>query len=133
MLFRSQWKKLLDPIWSRIIRKNGVCECCGKTPKKGGLDAHHLIGRRKLKHRWDLEYGLPLCTNCHLYSVDCSAHGSTCATKEFVEWFKVAKPEQYNQMILNKQTMDRERIQPFRQADYEAWHEYLIENDTPVF
>lgn len=57
-------KGILDKLWSLAVRDVGYCEKCGKT---GSLQAHHIYSRTRLATRWDLNNGLCLCPNCHLF------------------------------------------------------------------
>ena len=73
-------KNRLDKLWSKVVRKIGHCELCGKT---GLLHAHHVFSRRCLNTRWNTRNGLCLCPSCHTFSTECSAHT---APREFNEW-----------------------------------------------
>ena len=48
-----------------------VCMMCGKPHRM--LNAHHLISRRVLAYRWDLNNARVLCPGCHKWCID-SAH-----------------------------------------------------------
>ena len=61
------WRKKrdkCDKIWARIIRSKGYCEKCGKPQM---LQAAHLISRRHLKTRHDLDNGICLCIRHHIF------------------------------------------------------------------
>jgi len=62
---RKKWKRKCLEAWSRYIRRNGVCEKCGRCD--GKLDAHHIIPRRTAIHPGWFMYdnGVALCFNCH--------------------------------------------------------------------
>ncbi len=84
-------KKRLDKLWSQIIRSKGSCEICGKTEY---LNAHHVIGRRKLATRWDLRNGACLCSSCHTFSQN-SAHQNPIW---FDQWLRNNRPEDYKHL-----------------------------------
>jgi hypothetical protein len=67
----------LDKLFSEIIRSQGMCDKCGK---RESLQCSHVLSRRHLQTRWDLENALCLCTRCHLYWQHKEPH-------EFVRWF----------------------------------------------
>jgi 5-methylcytosine-specific restriction endonuclease McrA len=76
-------KKYLDILASQIVRKrDGRCLKCGKV---GNLQCAHIIGRRNLATRWDLENLITLCISCHLYW----AHKEPVA---FVDWLNKKFP-----------------------------------------
>lgn len=57
--------KELDKLWSIKIReRDGKCLKCGNT---SSLQAAHILSRKNLNIRFDLENGLTLCIRCHLY------------------------------------------------------------------
>lgn len=57
-------KNKLDVIFSKVIRKRGFCERCGKTE---GLQCSHIHSREKFSVRWDLKNAFCFCAGCHLY------------------------------------------------------------------
>ena len=71
-------KTKLDKAWSLAIRKRAgnKCEVCGK---KESLNAHHIVGRRNLRLRWELYNGVALCAGHHTFKLE-SAHQDS-------EWF----------------------------------------------
>jgi len=69
--------KKCDVLFSEIIRSQGECEVCGKTEN---LQCSHVLSRRHLHTRWDLDNALCLCVRCHLYWQHKEPH-------EFVRWF----------------------------------------------
>lgn len=74
---RRKLIKKMDKLFSDIIRSQGVCDKCGSTRN---LQCAHVISRRHLKTRFDLENGLCLCVKCHLFEAHREPH-------EFVRWF----------------------------------------------
>ena len=66
---RKLAKKALE-LWAKIIRLKGSCEICGKT---NFLVAHHIVGKRNLRLRYDLRNGVCLCAGCHTMKRE-SAH-----------------------------------------------------------
>lgn len=77
---KSKLKKKLDKAWSIKIRSSGECIKCLKTEH---LNAHHIIGRRNLTVRWDLDNGVCLCAGCHTFSRD-SAHQNPLEFHKFI-------------------------------------------------
>ena len=69
----------LDTAWSKAVRKKAgnKCEVCGIEHDK--LNAHHIVGRRNLRLRWELYNGVCLCPGCHTFKTN-SAHQNP-------EWF----------------------------------------------
>ena len=74
--------KELDKLYSQVIRlrAKGKCEKCPRP----GQNTHHIIGRRNMSTRYDLDNGLWLCVGCHVFGKN-SAHENPV---EFVEWLK---------------------------------------------
>jgi len=87
-LKKSELKKL-DDLWSSIIRQKGKCEFCGKTLY---LNAHHYIGRRDFKLRWNVDNGFCLCSGCHTMSSIFSAHQTP---HLFCEWARKVRGEDW--------------------------------------
>ena len=56
-----------DRLWSLAVRSRGRCEKCGKPDGEVTLQGAHIVPRRYLKTRWDLDNGLALCSACHVY------------------------------------------------------------------
>lgn len=56
-----------DRLWSLTVRSRGRCERCGKPAGEVTLQGAHIVPRRYLKTRWDLDNGLALCSACHVY------------------------------------------------------------------
>lgn len=69
--------KRMDVLFSKIVRSIGSCDHCGA---KTNLQCSHIISRKYLQTRWDLENAIPLCVKCHLYWQHKNPH-------EFVRWF----------------------------------------------
>ncbi len=94
-------KKGLDKLWSIIIKERAffTCEKCGSKLKQ--LNSHHIIGRRVLATRWNLENGICLCVSCHKFDKD-SAHENPI---EFVEWLTFLRGKEFmkNLKELSKQ------------------------------
>lgn len=64
---KSTLTKLLDKEVSRIVRARGVCAHCKKGAEEVTLQCSHIIGRRNLSTRFDLENCLALCYRCHFH------------------------------------------------------------------
>jgi len=74
------WKAKADREWSRAVAKRAgyKCEWCGQSD--GKLEAHHIISRRYIATRYDLDNGIYLCFTCHM-----KAHQNPQEFREFVE------------------------------------------------
>ena len=65
---RQKLIKKLDTIWSRIVRKAGVCEAISRPGAcVGSLQAAHIIRRGNNSVRWDIDNGLCLCVKHHYW------------------------------------------------------------------
>jgi hypothetical protein len=100
-------KKRLDKLWSLLIRKVGKCEICGGIQY---LNAHHIIGRKALNTRWDINNGCCLCAGCHTLK-NRSAHQDPLF---FIDWLKRTRPEDFK--YLDKKRKETPR--PFSSQDY---------------
>ncbi|MEA3272239.1 MAG: HNH endonuclease [Patescibacteria group bacterium] len=71
---KKQLKKKLDKLWREValLKYGDKCEYyrCYKTEN---LNVHHIISRRKLTTRWDLDNAMVLCPLHHTLSND-AAH-----------------------------------------------------------
>ncbi|RKX21926.1 MAG: hypothetical protein DRP45_11825 [Candidatus Zixiibacteriota bacterium] len=81
------YKKRADAAWSKVVRRVGKCEKCGRTQN---LQAHHFIRRDVLHLRHVVENGICLCSHCHANDKMNSAHGSPL---NFYEWLADVKPK----------------------------------------
>jgi len=86
---------LADELWSAAVkvRFNWRCAYSNKTDN---LEAHHLIGRGNLSHRWTVENGICLNAYYHALGSDIAAHGATDVTERFRDWMKRDRPEQWS-------------------------------------
>ena len=58
----------LNHWWRKAVLQSyhGRCGLCGlHWEVAGGLEAHHIIKRRRKFTRWDWRNGIPLCRECH--------------------------------------------------------------------
>ena len=115
---KSNYKYSADLLWGRIIKSKGKCEVCGETKY---LNPHHIIGRRVLILRHDLQNGVCLCSGCHIMRTK-SAHQDPLW---FYEWVKEHYPERIE--YLNKQ---KNVIKKMTVEDYEKLVEELRAKDT---
>ena len=97
--------KICDDLWSQLIKKNGVCERCGKDKY---VQAHHIIPRTCYPLRHDIINGVALCRACHLYW----AHKDAL---EFANWIKHFRDLDYLESRRHSQTKN----------DYEMTRIYL--------
>lgn len=87
-----------EKLWIKIIHLKGSCERCGKT---GVLHAHHIIGRKNIRLKYDLRNGCLLCAGCHKLSSK-SAHEDPI---EFMFWLMNNRNEDYNYLIEHKEEL----------------------------
>lgn len=61
---KKSLRRLADKLWSECVKRRArwKCEICGK---EGNLQAHHIISRRNMATRYDLDNGIALCPACH--------------------------------------------------------------------
>lgn len=108
---KSEKKKLKDKcdlLWSKIIKNIGECEKCHSRTK--ALNSAHIMSRRYLQTRWDLENGLCLCVGCHFW-----AHQNPI---EFTHWVE----EYLGEDIIEKL---RKKANYIGKVDLEEVHIYL--------
>ncbi len=77
---RKALSNKLDTLVSKICRKLGHCEVCGKSD--GILNAHHFKSRRLHGLRWYLPNLICLCVHHHVFDHEFSAHKTPEAFKE---------------------------------------------------
>lgn len=84
-------KKQLDSLWSQVVRQQAgnKCEVCGLSHPQ--LNAHHMVGRRNLRLRWEVYNGVALCPGCHTFNTR-SAHQNPVW---FDEWLRDNRGEDY--------------------------------------
>ena len=110
---KTDKKKLIarmDKLFSEIIRSQGVCDRCGSTKN---LQCAHVLSRRHLQTRWDLENAIPLCVSCHIFWQHKEPH-------EFVHWFD----GKYGGKLY--ETLKR-RSNNIKKINYETKYEELVE------
>ena len=94
----------LDKLWSKAIieRDNQTCQRCFEF----GDNPHHIIPRRYLTTRHDLNNGLTLCTKCHIFL----AHGNP---DSFIAWFCVNYGPRYKglQNLKNEIKPDLDKVE----------------------
>lgn len=97
--------KKLDKLWRDAIKERDTCcQICGKVEY---LNAHHVIGRRNLNLRWDLNNGITLCSGCHTFKTQ-SAHQDPLW---FMEWFQETYPDRYQHISDNRITITKKLYQ----------------------
>jgi 5-methylcytosine-specific restriction endonuclease McrA len=102
-------KKKMDTMFSLIVRSHGECEMCSS---KKNLQCAHIVSRRNIKTRWDLENAVCLCMRCHLYVAHKEPH-------EFVRWFD----GKYGPRLYDKL---KKRANKGGRFDYEAKYNELL-------
>lgn len=90
--------KKADILWSKVVRlrDGNHCQVCGKN---SSLNAHHLIHKAVRFFRHDPENGICLCSGCHIFSNELSAHGASWA---FDDWMKEHRPDQFEWWVKNR-------------------------------
>lgn len=85
------WRKKAHGVWSKIVRRGGVCEVCGVSAKEKTLDANHLLPRGKGYPAFEFtpKNGMALCKLCHKYG-GYSFHGHPIW---FSDWLRSNRPE----------------------------------------
>jgi len=95
--------KKLDDIWKDKVKERAgfKCEFCDKQTT---LNSHHIFSRSNRSVRWDLNNGICLCVNHHVFG-PFSAHK---APLEFAEWM-IAKRGQkwYDALKLKSHQVDK--------------------------
>ena len=89
-------------LWSEIVkeRDNFTCIICNR--KNIRLNSHHLISKKIIKYKFDINNGITLCANCHVFSPICSPH---LAPWKFEEELKYKSPSQYEWWIKNRKNL----------------------------
>lgn len=100
--FSYRYKTKVDNLWtktSKIIRElHPFCAYCRKTET---LQVHHIKGRRKLSLKYYPPNLIVLCSSCHVFSSEFSAHGTP---KEFMKWVKETNPSRLDKIALRENT-----------------------------
>jgi len=87
------WMEKADNANKALTHKKGSCEHCGSTKN---LNAHHVRAKTEKKLRHDPRNMCLLCSNCHVFSSEFSAHLTPLA---FSEWFKKSRPADYEYIM----------------------------------
>jgi 5-methylcytosine-specific restriction endonuclease McrA len=103
---RKSLKNKCDKLWREAIwaRDNDSCAYCGAKAR----NAHHLIGKRNHRLRWDLSNGINLCPDHHTFSTEFSAHQTS---PVFDEWFENTFPDRdfyLKEVIRNREFWDKD-------------------------
>ncbi len=101
---------LADKLWGIWVHRLGACEMCAKSEDDrmaserfgltsiNTLEAHHLIGRRKLATRHHPMGGILLCTYHHKFDLMKGAHQNY---DGFVEWLEEHAQGRCEWMVVN--------------------------------
>ena len=110
-------KKYCDELWSEIIKNkfNYKCFYCGKS---NYLQSHHLISRKHLSTRYNVDNGLLLCSGCHMLSI-ISMHHSPWIILDKLE---IERPIQYKWFLENR---TKENLLKNSTIDYQLTLKYL--------
>lgn len=85
---RKKLKKKLDTLWSKLVKDRAcnICEKCFSQAKR--LNSHHVISRRYIGIRYNLNNGISLCVGCHAYAHHNSIRfGDWILKKRGGDWF----------------------------------------------
>lgn len=131
------WKDKADSVWSDVVRMVGKCQICekpGDFRKDGlpvkGLHAHHMIGRGRLKYRYDPQNGICLCVSHHgshpnFRNRKMAAHGSEDVHDEFIKALKVCCPDVWDYYEAHKD--DKRELDPTYEECYNVLKQKLEE------
>ena len=91
-----------DIIWARMVRERDKrCLVCGNTQN---LQAHHLFRRGISSTRYSLDNGQTLCSSCHTFNFQFSAHKTEQSYKIWVQAYlgpdRYAKLEAQSKIIM---------------------------------
>lgn len=107
-VIRKYLVKYCDNKWGEAVKlKAGLICIIDKKPCL--LNAHHLIGRKNYKYRWDTDNGVCLGAYRHTMAHDMAAHGSTSATQSFADWMMQHRGEQWA-LFISRNRYDPEVI-----------------------
>jgi len=106
------WMHKADRAWKDIIHMGGRCMMCGSTEY---LQAHHIFPREIKIYRHDPHNGVLLCSRCHKYNVELSAHRN--APSFFIN-FQMLYPERWKWVCANY------KIDPATKNDYNYMETY---------
>lgn len=78
-------------LWGKIIHQQ-FGDCCAKCKTTAGkMEAHHIGGRQSNAMGLDLELGILLCDECHLYAPDAPHRDH----QAFMKWLEEAYPQKF--------------------------------------
>ena len=95
---RSRLISKLDKEWAKQIRSVGHCEYEGCN-KITNLNAHHIYGRGARSTRWELDNGICLCVNHHIFSNEFSAHQTPL---DFANWLIKSRGDKWYENLESK-------------------------------
>lgn len=89
-------KNKADKLWREAVWKRDKyqCQVCGKEAR----NAHHIVGRRNFRLRWEIDNGITLCPYHHTFSSTFSAHQTPTI---FAEWFRDMFPDRHH-FLMNR-------------------------------
>jgi hypothetical protein len=90
MKTRKSLEKKATRLWGQAVhqRDEERCQVCGSSPAQ----AHHLVGRRNYRLRFEPDNGILLCPKHHTFDSKFSAHQTPTI---FGEWFESKYPERH--------------------------------------
>src|SRR3990167_10124510 len=100
----ANWKKKCDQIISNYIRSKGKCDRCGRPD--GKFDCAHVISRKNLTLRWNVNNLMCLCFQCHKWW-----HEEPVLS---ADWFKNKYPIRYSVLQDERNKLTKMRIQDYR-------------------
>jgi 5-methylcytosine-specific restriction endonuclease McrA len=85
-------KKTLDRIWQEIICL--IWKKCAKCGSTHNLAGHHIVKRRYLHTRWNIDNGICLCFTCHRFAEE--------HEEIFITWLRFHRPRSWYFWVNNK-------------------------------
>lgn len=87
----NKYRKEADKLWSAQILSVGSCAVCRRGDLM--LHPHHLLEKSVWLHlRHDLDNGICLCANHHIFDVKLSPHTNLPAMEAFLSWLERERP-----------------------------------------
>lgn len=95
-----------DKEWAAGVKDRDGWECviCGSKVKPS---AHHLIPREEKTTKYEINNGLTLCPNHHLFSRKISAHNNPLA---LARWLMLHRPNTWIWIIKKLEELENEKV-----------------------
>ena len=88
-----------DKLWALKVKERDLFKCviCGKTEN---LNSHHIIVRENKDTKYDINNGLTLCSNHHIFDRKISAHNNPLG---LFLWMMRNRKEQLKYLLLKQE------------------------------